>query len=112
MISAAVKTQKGESFNQPASELTHLPVFATTSVPLLQLPTSTSQPTLSQVNKRKVLFVTSELADLVKTGGLGDVSAALPRAMRHLHDVRVTEVRGRDERRAIVAAGDVRSACT
>ncbi|WP_205980779.1 glycogen/starch synthase, partial [Pseudomonas viridiflava] len=73
MISAAVKTQKGESFNQPASELTHLPVFATTSVPLLQLPTSTSQPTLSQVNKRKVLFVTSELADLVKTGGLGDV---------------------------------------
>lgn len=68
MISAAVKTQKGESFNQPASELTHLPVFATTSVPLLQLPTSTSQPTLSQVNKRKVLFVTSELADLVKTG--------------------------------------------
>lgn len=87
MISAAVKTQKGESFNQPASELTHLPVFATTSVPLLQLPVS--QPTMSATNKRKVLFVTSELADLVKTGGLGDVSAALPRAMRHLHDVRV-----------------------
>ena len=31
-------------------------------------------------NKKKVLFVTSELADLVKTGGLGDVSAALPRS--------------------------------
>ena len=40
-------------------------------------------------NKKKVLFVTSEIADLVKTGGLGDVSAALPRAMAHLHDVRV-----------------------
>ncbi|MDR0281257.1 MAG: glycogen synthase GlgA [Paucimonas sp.] len=40
-------------------------------------------------HKRKVLFVTSEIADLVKTGGLGDVSAALPRALRHLHDVRV-----------------------
>lgn len=40
-------------------------------------------------HKRKVLFVTSEIADLVKTGGLGDVSAALPRAMSHLHDVRV-----------------------
>jgi starch synthase len=40
-------------------------------------------------NKRKVLFVTSEIADLVKTGGLGDVSAALPRALAHLHDVRV-----------------------
>ncbi|WP_183143873.1 glycogen/starch synthase, partial [Pseudomonas savastanoi] len=90
MISAAVKTQKGESFNQPVGELTHLPVFSTKSVPLLQLPTSTIQPTptMSQVSRRKVLFVTSELADLVKTGGLGDVSAALPRAMRHLHDVR------------------------
>ncbi|WP_313741287.1 glycogen synthase GlgA [Pseudomonas sp.] len=40
-------------------------------------------------NKRKVLFVTSEIADLVKTGGLGDVSAALPRALSDLHDVRV-----------------------
>ncbi|NYS42787.1 starch synthase, partial [Pseudomonas syringae pv. actinidiae] len=74
MISAAVKTQKGESFNQPVGELTHLPIFAAKSVTSLQLPTSTVQPTLSQVNRRKVLFVTSELADLVKTGGLGDVS--------------------------------------
>ncbi len=28
------------------------------------------------------LFVTSEFADLVKAGGLGDVSACLPRALR------------------------------
>ena len=88
MISGAVKTQKGESFNQPVSELTLLPVFASTSAPMLQLPTS--QPTVTTLtSKRKILFVTSEMADLVKTGGLGDVSAALPRAMRHLHDVRV-----------------------
>ncbi|MGV8917672.1 MAG: glycogen synthase GlgA [Pseudomonas sp.] len=87
MISAAVKTQKGESFNQPASELTHLPGFVSTSVPLLPLPPT--QPSIAQANRRKILFVTSEMADLVKTGGLGDVSAALPRAMRHLHDVRV-----------------------
>lgn len=40
-------------------------------------------------NRKKVLFVTSEIADLVKTGGLGDVSAALPRAMAQLHDVRL-----------------------
>jgi len=39
--------------------------------------------------KKKILFVTSELADLIKTGGLGDVSAALPRALRGRHDVRV-----------------------
>lgn len=36
-----------------------------------------------------MLFVTSEFADLVKVGGLGDVSAALPRALAVGHDVRV-----------------------
>lgn len=38
---------------------------------------------------KKVLLVSSEMAGLVKTGGLGDVIAALPRALRDLHDVRV-----------------------
>lgn len=38
---------------------------------------------------RNILFVTSEFADLVKVGGLGDVSAALPRALARHHDVRV-----------------------
>ncbi|HRK34595.1 MAG TPA: glycogen synthase GlgA [Candidatus Hydrogenedentes bacterium] len=38
----------------------------------------------------KILFVTSEAAPLVKTGGLGDVSSALPSALRALgHDCRV-----------------------
>ena len=38
----------------------------------------------------KVLFATSELADYAKAGGLGDVSAALPRALRRRNiDVRV-----------------------
>lgn len=39
--------------------------------------------------RKKVLFVTAEIADLVKVGGLGDVSAAIPRAMQQGHDVRV-----------------------
>ncbi len=43
----------------------------------------------TQDDKKKILFVTSELTDLVKTGGLADVSAALPRALGDLHDVRV-----------------------
>src|SRR5215472_8773035 len=38
----------------------------------------------------QVLFATSELADFVKVGGLGDVSSGLPRALRHNGvDVRV-----------------------
>jgi len=39
--------------------------------------------------KRSVLFVTTEMADYVKVGGLGDVSAALPRALAGAFDVRV-----------------------
>ena len=36
-----------------------------------------------------VLFVTTEMTDFIKAGGLGDVSAALPRALAKHHDVRV-----------------------
>lgn len=37
----------------------------------------------------KVLFVTSEITDFVKVGGLGEVSSALPRALRQVNDIRV-----------------------
>jgi starch synthase len=37
----------------------------------------------------KILFVTTEFADYVKAGGLGEVSAALPRALRSQCDIRV-----------------------
>jgi len=39
--------------------------------------------------RERVLYVTSEMADFVKVGGLGEVSAALPRALREHADVRV-----------------------
>ncbi|MBE9525700.1 MAG: glycogen synthase GlgA [Proteobacteria bacterium] len=40
--------------------------------------------------KYKILFVSSELYPLVKTGGLGDVSGSLPKALKSLHqDIRV-----------------------
>lgn len=39
--------------------------------------------------RKRVLFVTSEFADLIKCGGLGDVSAALPRALSPQHDMRL-----------------------
>ncbi len=38
---------------------------------------------------RRSLFVTSEMSDFIKAGGLGEVAAALPRALRQRHDVRV-----------------------
>lgn len=56
----------------------------------------------------RVLFVSPECAPLAKTGGLGDVSAALPAALRELGiDVRVL-LPGYPG--ALAAAGDARSA--
>ena len=37
----------------------------------------------------RVLFVTSEFCGYLKAGGLGEVSAALPRALNGLCDIRV-----------------------
>ena len=37
---------------------------------------------------RRILFVTSEISGFVKTGGLGDVSAARSRALANHRDVR------------------------
>ena len=40
--------------------------------------------------KYKILFVTSEVVPFVKTGGLADVSAALPQMLAELgHEVRI-----------------------
>src|SRR5262245_66678896 len=42
------------------------------------------------MNPLKILFVTAEATPFAKTGGLADVSSALPRALAALgHDVRV-----------------------
>lgn len=43
----------------------------------------------SPTRRRRVLFVTTEIADFIKAGGLGDVSAALPRALKPQYDVRI-----------------------
>lgn len=43
----------------------------------------------TEIQRKKILFVTPEFTGLIKTGGLGDVCAALPKALAARHDVRV-----------------------
>lgn len=50
---------------------------------------SGAQASVSIKRRQSILFVTSEIADYIKAGGLGEVSAALPRALRHHYDVRI-----------------------
>lgn len=42
-----------------------------------------------QVETKRILFVTSEHSELIKAGGLGDVSSALPKALLQRNDVRI-----------------------
>lgn len=44
---------------------------------------------VAEVHRRRILFVTPEMADFVKVGGLGEVAAALPRALQSQLDVRI-----------------------
>ena len=51
---------------------------------------ATAFPVSGTAASSRILYVTPETADFVKAGGLGDVSAALPRALRAAqHDVRI-----------------------
>src|SRR5215204_6651484 len=51
---------------------------------------ATDFPVSGTVASSRILYVTPETADFVKAGGLGDVSAALPRALRAAQcDVRI-----------------------
>lgn len=57
--------------------------------------------------RRRVLFVTPEMSDFVKVGGLGEVSAALPRSLHRQQDVRVLipgyrEVVSRSDRISVI----------
>src|SRR3546814_11346219 len=88
MISAALEPQQVRSQLPPATDSPTAPVLATGGKALL--PVVRQNP-----NRKKVLFVTSEIADLVKNGGLGDVSSALPRAMAGRHEERKSVVWGK-----------------
>ena len=46
-------------------------------------------PELRTALQSRILYATPEMADFVKTGGLGEVAGALPRALRRHYDVRV-----------------------
>lgn len=72
---------------------------------LRTLECNTPLPTVRVDRARRVLFVTSEMADYIKVGGLGDVASSLPRALRDRADVRVL-IPGYDE--VIAGAPDLR----
>ncbi|MFZ2311185.1 MAG: glycogen/starch synthase, partial [Methylobacter sp.] len=58
---------------------------------------------------KKVLFVTSEAHPLIKTGGLGDVSGSLPKALAELsQDVRLII----PNYQSLKTNGDVRFLCS
>ena len=45
---------------------------------------------MERTQKLRVLFITPEIYPACKTGGLGDVSAALPMALQHLQtDIKI-----------------------
>jgi starch synthase len=69
--------EQAESASDPAA----IPPL---SPPEVQLRSRSGSP-----EGQRVLFVTSEISDFVKVGGLGEVSAALPRALNCFADVRV-----------------------
>ncbi len=51
---------------------------------------SAKKPLSTKTPRYKILFVSSELHPFAKTGGLGDVSASLPRALKALYqDIRI-----------------------
>ena len=89
MISAAAPNQD-ERLSPPAADRMLLSDLASASKAVV--PAGSANP-----NKKKVLFVTSELADLVKTGGLGeyDCRASRGRYWRHTESRHVHTVPGK-----------------
>ena len=72
--------------NKPAALVT---VSAPTRDPRPASPRETARIVPMTPPRPRVLFVTSEMSDFVQVGGLGAVSASLPRALRPYGDVRV-----------------------
>lgn len=68
------------------------------------LPETIRESADGELPPQRILYVTSEIADYVKSGGLGEVSAALPRTLRQEYDVRVL-IPG--YRQVLNSAGDI-----
>ena len=75
----SVESQAGQACLQPSR------------VELREKPDLSFIPSVSPAPepRQSILYVTSEIADFIKAGGLGEVSSALPRALRQNYDVRV-----------------------
>lgn len=79
-----------ESDENEDSNFIITPVAYNQSISKQQLNKAVNDQSYNTLNPpQRILFVTTEITDFIKVGGLGDVSSALPRALAAHHDVRV-----------------------
>lgn len=86
----AVKAQKAEKTEEKAAVAEKVQEKPVEAIKTEVIPVKTEAKPAEKKYKKKVLFVAAEALPYVKTGGLADVAAALPKALlKENYDVRV-----------------------
>ena len=86
----AVKAQKAEKTEEKAAVAEKVQEKPVEAIKTEVIPVKTEAKPAEKQYKKKVLFVAAEALPYVKTGGLADVAAALPKALlKENYDVRV-----------------------
>lgn len=91
MPSAAVSTLTvhGRRQGRGDKSMAYVDLGAPPAAEVTPFPSFDPEPNAERSLLPRILFATPEMADFVKTGGLGEVAGALPRALRRHYDVRI-----------------------